>query len=225
MSVHGVPHVVTIDGAAGSGKSTLARGLATALGLPYINTGLMYRHLTLVARRRRLDLEDGASLAALMDEVRFTVQGPAPGELWIDDEPPGPGLYDDDVEMHVSSVARHPQVRARMRERQRALGSGGAVMEGRDIGSVVFSDAPVNLYLQAPPEARAARRGGERRGDRASVARALHDRDRRDARTNPLDGVEGADSIDTGDLDIDQSLARALAIVRTRAPELLEGAS
>lgn len=223
MSGRDVPPVVTIDGAAGSGKSTLARGLATALGLPYINTGSMYRHLTLVARRRHLDLDDGPALAALMDEVRFTVQGPAPGELWIDDDPPSPGLYDDEVETHVSNVARHPEVRAKMRELQRALGADGAVMEGRDIGSVVFSDAPVKLHLQAPAQARAARRGGERRGDRAHVARALHDRDRRDARTNPLDGVEGADSIDTGDLDIDQSLARALAIVRARAPQLLEG--
>jgi len=219
----GVPPVVTIDGAAGSGKSTLARGLAAALGLPYINTGLMYRHLTLVAQRRDLDLDDGSALSALLDEVRFTVQGPAPGELWIDDEPPSPGLYDDQVEMHVSTVARHHEVRAKMRELQRALGANGAVMEGRDIGSVVFSDAPVKLHLHAPAQARAARRGGERRGDRAQVARALHDRDARDARTHPLDGVEGADSIDTGDLDIDQSLARALAIVRARAPQLLEG--
>ena len=225
MSEPDVPRVVTIDGAAGSGKSTLGRGLARALALPYVNTGLMYRHLTLEARRRNLDLDDGPALAAVMDDLRFTVDGAPPGELWIDGAPPVRALYDDDVERHVSAVARHPEVRNRMRERQRALGDRGAVMEGRDIGSVVFRDAPVKLYLRASAEARAARRGSERSGDRTRVARSLHDRDRRDARTHPHDPVEGADTIDTGDLDVDQSLARALAIVRRRAPRFLDGAA
>ena len=221
------PPVVAIDGAAGSGKSTLARRLAVELGLPHVNTGAMYRALTLAARRLKVDVEDAVTLAGLMDTLDFTLS-PAdsssePGELWIDGAPPSEGLESEDVEANVSAVAKHPEVRAVMRAAQRTLGEGGAVMEGRDIGSAVFPDARVKIFLVAEPQERAGRRVEERGIE--EVAGALHERDRRDARVNPLVPSEDAVVIDTSDLDVDATLRAALAVVADRAPELLPGDS
>ncbi len=213
------PRVVAIDGAAGSGKSTLARPLAVRLRLPYVNTGSMYRALTLEARRREVDVEDAEALTVLVGTLHFTVSPREPRELWIDGAPPRPDLESADVEAHVSTVAKHPQVRAPMRAVQRSLGEGGAVMEGRDIGSAVFPDAPVKLYLVAEPGERAVRRAEQRIED--GVAGALHERDRRDARVNPFVPAEDAVVLDTSQLDIEETLEAALAVVAERAPELL----
>jgi cytidylate kinase len=213
------PHVVAIDGAAGSGKSTLARLLADVLGLPYVNTGSMYRALTLAALRGGVDVEDEGGLTALIETLHFTLSDDAPGELWIDGAPPSDDLESVDVEAHVSAVARHPTVRAAMRAAQRALGEGGAVMEGRDIGSAVFPDAPVKLYLVAHPEERAGRRVDERGVEDA--AGALHARDRRDAEVNPFVPPDDAVVIDTGELDVNATVAAALEVLAERAPELL----
>lgn len=216
------PRVVAIDGAAGSGKSTLARGLARALGIPYVNTGLMYRALTLEALERDIDPGDGEALAELMESLRFTLDHADPPELSIQGAPPRPELNGDAVERHVSTVARHPAVRDLMRTEQRRLGAGGAVMEGRDIGSVVFADAPVKLYLEADPTERARRRERERGAAAPSdVARALHDRDERDRRVNPFEPTSGAVVLDTTDLDVDGTLRAALRLIRDLAPELL----
>jgi cytidylate kinase len=211
--------VVAIDGAAGSGKSTLARLLAAELRLPYVNTGSMYRALTLAARQGEVDVEDGSGLAGLMGTLRFTLSPGAVGELLIDGAPPTDDLETDDVEAHVSTVAKHPAVRSLMRLAQRALGAAGAVMEGRDIGTVVFPDAPVKLFLVAEPRERAGRRVQERGA--TDVAGALHERDRRDARVNPLEAAADAVVIDTSDLDADATLRAAFDVVAERAPELL----
>ena len=216
--------MVAIDGAAGSGKSTLARVLAGTLGLPYVNTGSMYRALTLAARRAEVDVEDADGLAQLMGTLKFTLSPPPSGEpreLWIDGAPPPDELESADVEAHVSAVAKHPEVRAMMRAAQRALGEDGAVMEGRDIGSAVFPDAPVKMFLVAAPQERAGRRV-EERGE-AEEAGALLERDRRDARVNPFVPAEDAVVIDTTDLDVDGTFRAALAVVTERAPELLMG--
>jgi cytidylate kinase len=221
------PRVVAIDGAAGSGKSTLARRLAVELGLPHVNTGTMYRALTLAARRLEVDIEDADALVRLMETLDFTLSPPGtpnePRKLWIDGAPPSGELESADVEANVSAVATHPKVRAIMRAVQRALGGEGAVMEGRDIGSAVFPDAPVKVLLVAEPQERAGRRVGERGIE--EVAGALHERDRRDARVNPFVPAEDAVVIDTSDLDVEATLRAALAVVAERAPELLRGGS
>jgi cytidylate kinase len=208
--------VVAIDGAAGSGKSTLARALARELGLAYINTGMMYRALTALALRDEVDLDDGAALTRLIEGLSFTLsEGPTP-ELkvdgWSEAELTAPG-----VEGQVSRVARHPEVRELLRARQREFGDrAGAVMEGRDIGSVVFPDAPVKIFLTADPDAREARRVDERTGSESEVARALRIRDARDAVVNPFVPAADAIVIDTTDLAPDRTLERALSIARGR---------
>jgi cytidylate kinase len=213
------PVVVAIDGPAGSGKSTLARDLASALELPYVNTGIMYRALTRRALRAGVDVDDGPGLATLARRMRFdldpTVQ---PAALQVDGRRPGVELAAAEVESNVSRVARHPEVRAVLRAEQRRLGGDGAVLEGRDIGSVVFPEATLKLYLRADVEARAARRAQERDAEEAerAVARRLEARDTLDARVNPFVPPADAIVIDTTSLDAAQVLARALELVRDR---------
>jgi cytidylate kinase len=214
-------HVIAIDGTAGSGKSTLARGLAEALGLPYVNTGIMYRALTLAALDQSVDPDDGAALARLMSTLRFSLSTGVPAEIEVEGSAPTPALVSERVEGEVSHVARHPEVRALMREGQRALGLPGAVVEGRDIGSVVFPDAPVKLFLTAEPDKRGERRA-EQRGvaDTDEVEQALLRRDTRDAKVNPFEPAADAIVLDTSDRTIDDTLRAAIAIVRDRIPEL-----
>ena len=213
--------VIAIDGAAGSGKSTLARGLAEALGLPYVNTGIMYRALTLAALDAGLDPEDGESLAGLMSRLRFGLSDGKPPEIEVEGSPASPALESERVEAEVSHVARHPQVRELMREGQRALGMPRAVVEGRDIGTVVFPDAPVKFFLTAEPGTRVARRA-EQRGaaDPVDVGEALHRRDTRDARVNPFEPAPDAVVLDTSERTVGDTLDVAIEIVHDRLPEL-----
>lgn len=217
------PRVVAIDGAAGSGKSTLARLLARRLHVPYVNTGIMYRALAHAALRGGLDLDDGDALAAELRTLEFHLAGQDPPELKVAGLDDPSALTSPDVEASVSQVARHPQVRTLMRERQRAFGEaagGGAVFEGRDMAGVVFPDAPVKLFVTADPEIREARRIADRGGNEGA-ARALHVRDARDAETYPLEPAPGAVVLDTTDETPEQTLERALGAVRELAPELI----
>ena len=206
--------VVAIDGPAGSGKSTLAVRLAAHLDLPYVNTGLMYRALTASALGRKVGLEDGPRLADLAADLRFDLDwNLTPPGLTIDGGAPGEELVAPDVEEAVSAVSSRPAVRAVMAEAQRRLGSEGAVMEGRDIGSVIFPDADVKLFLEAPPDERRLRRHLER-GDRA--ADDVADRDELDSRVNPFVPAPGAVSIDTTGRSADEVFEAALAAVLER---------
>jgi CMP/dCMP kinase len=216
------PSVIAIDGAAGSGKSTLGKGIALAVGLPYVNTGMMYRALTAAALKARLSIDDERSLVELTRDLRFTLSSGRPPVLEVEGWP-AESLVTPEVEVAVSAVARHPGVRTLMRAQQRAIGDAhGAVMEGRDIGSVVFSDAPVKLYLEAQPGARGERRAEERPtptdGGTTSVEDALHRRDASDARTVPHEPAPGAIVIDTTHLDVGETLAAALRAIDRRAP-------
>jgi cytidylate kinase len=206
--------IIAVDGAAGSGKSTLARGLARMLGVAYVNTGLMYRALAAASLGAGVDVDDAEGLVDLARGLRFTLGGVEPRALQVEGYGPT-DLTTRDVESRVSFVSRHPAVRTVLRDLQRALGANGAVMEGRDIATVVFPEAPLKLYLQADPDRRVDRRAGERGGaDTGTVRDALVQRDARDARTNPLEPAPGAIVIDTTHLSIEETLDAALAAAR-----------
>jgi cytidylate kinase len=217
--VVGGERVVAIDGPAGSGKSTLAKALADLLGLPYVNTGLMYRAVTLRALRANLDLDDGPGLEALASEIVFELDPKSsPVSLLIDGDRPCDELTSAEVEREVSRVARHPGVRRVMRVEQRRLGEGGAVMEGRDIGTAVFPDAALKVFLQAARQERIVRRVLEREGAGAEgeLAEALIERDAEDARVNPFIPAADAVAIDTTDKRPDEVLREVLALAHER---------
>ena len=209
--------VSAIDGAAGSGKSTLAHRLAAELGLPYVNTGLMYRALALRAHREGVSPENAPVLERLARGMRFDLDSSVrPPELRIDGEPPDPALTSAEVESSVSAVSRHLEVREVFRREQRRLAVDGAVMEGRDIGSVVAPDADLKLFLRARSDERVGRRALERDKEPEHVARALGARDRQDARTNPFVPAPDAIVLDTTELSPDEVADKALALVRDR---------
>jgi cytidylate kinase len=207
--------VVAIDGPAGAGKSSLGRRLAEALGIAFLNTGAMYRSLAREALERWVDTSDATALAQLAGELRFSIDPEAsPPGLMVDGRPPGDDLASPDVESIVSAVARHPAVRAVMRAEQRRLGAGGAVIEGRDIGTHVFPDADVKVFLHAEPGERAVRRQTERGAENSALAEALSRRDAQDAKTNPLVPAPDADVVDTTGRDLDDVFDEVLAMVR-----------
>jgi cytidylate kinase len=204
--------IVTIDGPAGSGKSTVAKVLAERLGFRYLDTGAMYRALTWLAIRDRVALDDGEALADLAREhpVSFDVDG----GVEIAGEDVSARIREAEIDRQVPVVARHTSVREIMRVRQRALGMvGDAVIEGRDIGSVVVPDAAVKVFLVADEAERARRRGAERPGEEAdSLAADLRRRDERDAvNTRPADD---AVLLDTTDLDVDEVVDRIVELVQ-----------
>jgi CMP/dCMP kinase len=203
--------LIAIDGPAGAGKSTLARDLAAELGVGYVNTGVMYRAVASAALRLGLDPDDEPALERVAAAMRFALDGGRPAALLVDGRAPGPELESTAVEASVSAVSRHPAVRAVLREAQRELGRGGAVMEGRDIATVVFPDADVKLFVTATPEVRAARRRRER-GDGEEGDPVVR-RDVLDARTNPLEPADGAVVIDSTDLNASEVLQLALDAV------------
>jgi cytidylate kinase len=218
------PLVVAVDGAAGSGKSTLSSALARRLGLPYLNTGVMYRALAHRAIEHGVDASDVERLVALLRDLRFELSAASgdPPQLLVQGRAPSDELSSPGVEAIVSEVAAHPDVRRVLVATQRRLGGGGGVIEGRDIGTVVFPGAPVKIFLAAEPAERVARRIGERRrGDPpdAALAEALHRRDAKDARTNPHVPAPGATIIDTTGLSAEEVLDRAAAIVSQRLSE------
>jgi cytidylate kinase len=182
--------IIAIDGPVGSGKSTLARRVAAMLGYIYIDTGAMYRAMALKAQRRGISFDASDALTSLAGETRIDLQAndanDATQQVFLDGEDVTGAIRTPEVAQAASKVAVVPGVRKVLVAEQRRAGErGGVVMEGRDIGSVVFPDAHLKIFLTASPEIRAERRWREhqQKGDAIDLARTLveiHERDRRD---------------------------------------------
>jgi cytidylate kinase len=208
--------IIAIDGPAGSGKSTVARRLADALDLEYLDTGAMYRSVTYAALDRGIDPSSESAVADVAREL--TIDLAPDGTVVVDGTDATTMIRGPEVSQAVSVVAANQDVRAELVARQRdwARKRGGGVLEGRDIGTVVFPDAKLKVYLTASSEARAARRArDERTADRTAVAAALACRDRLDSTRahDPLRRADGAYVLDTTDLTIDEVVARLEAEV------------
>jgi len=217
--------VVTIDGPAGSGKSTTARLVARRLGYVYLDTGAMYRAMALKALELGLDLDNAEGLGEMADGTDLKV-GADPGgtRIVLDGRDVTGLLRGPDVTRAASPVSAAKGVRVRMVEIQREIGRGGGIVaEGRDMGSVVFPDAEVKIYLEADVKSRASRRQRDLLAagvatDVAKVEEDLTARDRRDSSRehSPLCVPPGAVVVDTTRLTIDQQVERVLEVVREK---------
>ncbi|HLF70442.1 MAG TPA: (d)CMP kinase [Actinomycetota bacterium] len=205
--------VIAIDGPAGSGKTTVARTLATILGVPYVDTGAMYRAFTLKLLRTG-SIEEVDSWVPLLDETKIESIG---GLTMLDSDDVTREIRDHSVDSEVSRVAANPAVRAWMVSRQRAeVGPQGVVMEGRDIGTVVLPDAFLKVYLTADPSVRAQRRATQNDSEAVdSTLESIEERDRRDSirSASPLKQAEDAILVDTTGKDVDEVVAHIMSLI------------
>ena len=203
-----VSNVVAIDGPAGAGKSTIGKALAAKLGLEYLDTGAMYRAVTFLAMQRGLDLANLALIGELARTVTLEVGSRG---VFVDGLDATSAIRTPEVTAAVSQVAANSEVRAELRERQRAWAAtrGGGVIEGRDIGSVVFPDAQLKLYLTASPRTRAERRVAEAGGDVDEIERSIAARDHHDSsrKDSPLVMPDGSIVVDTTGMGVEAVLA------------------
>lgn len=215
------PAIITIDGPAGTGKSTVSRLVALTLELPHLDTGAYYRAATLGGLRNDLDLDDGDAMADLIESSSFDQVG---DRMFLDGDDVTQAIRLPEVTNTVSIVSAHPAVRRALVAQQRdwvESREGRAVVEGRDIGSIVFPDAGLKIYLDASAEVRAMRRAGETGQE---VSRVLHDQARRDkidsTRTaSPLTVPSDAVVIDTTSLTIDEVVEMIVELAGQPSPE------
>jgi cytidylate kinase len=210
--------VIAIDGPSGAGKGTVARSVAATLGYRHVDSGAMYRAVGWKAVRDGVALDDEAAVAALAEASRIDV---SEARVTLDDVDVTRAIRTPEIDRAATAVARLPRVREVLVARQRAMGAGGAiVMEGRDIGTVVFPDADVKVYLDAAPDERARRRALDPAHSAgpigvAEVKTLLTERDRSDRTraVSPLYAAPDALVIDTTAKDIDQVVREVLKIV------------
>jgi CMP/dCMP kinase len=215
--------IIAIDGPAGAGKSTIASRLARKLGYVNLESGAMYRALALKAIQRDASLEDEAALVKLADSLQIRLEPTLGGNrTLLDGKDVSARIRERDVTEAASRVSVHPQVRAWMVAHQRAMGAGGGVvMEGRDIGTKVFPDADLKIFLDADPVVREQRRMTQQKiqGEvAASVAAELRERDQRDRTraASPLVAAADAVIINSTSLSEDEVLARAEQLVKQK---------
>lgn len=220
--------IIAIDGPSGAGKSTLAKRLAKELGYIYMDTGAIYRALALKVLRQGVDLADDAKVARLLasTEIDLQEQGGVL-QVFLDGRDVAFDIRTPEVSQMASKVSALKVVRARMLDLQRDMGRRGSVVaEGRDIGTVVFPQAEVKIFLQASPEERARRRCAELQAAGQSVdleetLRAIAERDKRDSERDlaPLRKADDAMVIDSSAANADAVAARALEYIRTKTRE------
>ena len=211
--------VVAVDGPSGSGKSSTSRGVASRLGLRYLDTGAMFRAITWWMLEHGVDVEDAKAVAARADQpVLVSGTDPQAPTITVDGTDVAGPIREPAVTSTVSAVSVVPEIRQRLlREQRDIIGHGGIVVEGRDIGTVVAPDAAVKVYLTADPAARAARRSAELSG--ADVAATQQDLIRRDAIdsgrvTAPLAMADDAHHIDTTPYSLDDVITKIVALVQ-----------
>ncbi len=229
----GRPFIVAVDGPAGSGKSTASRRLAARLGFALVDTGAIYRTVALAASRAGIPYDDDARLAVLLPGLRIRLAPPPAGDpaagqrVLLGDEDVSLAIRTPPMSLGASAVSARRVVRAGLLDLQRRLatapGSAGAVLEGRDVGTVVFPDADAKFFLTASDEVRARRRFEElrARGDPSSLDQVLADQRRRDRDDSqravaPLEPAPDAVRLDTSALTLDQVVARLAAEVESR---------
>lgn len=214
--------IVAIDGPAGSGKSTVSKLVAKKLGFLYLDTGAMYRALTLKAMRSRMNLEDERALTDLAKSTRIGLEERSKLHVFLDGEDVSIAIRTPEVTNNVKYIARVPGVRHEMVALQRSIGSKqAAILEGRDIGTVVFPDADYKFYLDARPEERAKRRLKDMveigaKSDVEKIKKEIIERDSSDINrtVGALKKAEDAIYIDTTDLSIDEVVEKIASYIK-----------
>lgn len=210
--------LVVIDGPAGAGKTTVAQRLAQHFGLPLLDTGAIYRSVALLARRREVSWDEGEALAELAATlpIRFVPAGTQRQRVELDGEDVSAAIRTPEVSQGASIVSAHPPVRAALLELQRALGAQGCIAEGRDLGTVVFPNAPHKFFITATAGERARRRHADLEARGAAplpsldqVADDMAQRDERDSQraAAPLTRADDAVELDTSNMGIDEVVA------------------
>jgi cytidylate kinase len=213
--------IVAIDGGVASGKSAVGKRVADALGLPFVDSGLMYRAITKLAAQRSIDPHDSEAITHLADSTDIKIDGE---RVWANGAELTEGIYDADYADALPTVSAIPGVRKALVEEQRRMGGSGVVMAGRDIGTVVFPEADLKFFLVASLEEKVRRRAAqfERRGqpvDQEAMRKEVEERDRVDTEraVAPLRPAPDAIVIDTDHLDVDQVVDVILKHVASRA--------